>query len=132
MSMSDPVSDYLTRLRNAIKAEKKSVDVPYSNFKAAISEILKKSSFIEDYKVIESEDKFKHLSIKLRYNDGESVILGLKRISKPGIRKYVSNEDLPRVRNGMGIAIVSTSKGLMTDKEARNLKVGGEVVCEVW
>lgn len=132
MSMSDPVSDYLTRLRNAIKAEKKSVDIPYSKFKEAISEILKKSSFIEDYKIIEAEDKFKHLSLKLKYSDGDSVILGLKRISKPGIRKYVANDSLPRVRNGMGIAIVSTSKGLMTDKEARNLKVGGEVVCEVW
>lgn len=132
MSMSDPVSDYLTRMRNAIKAEKKSVDVPYSRFKESISEILKKSSFIEDYKIIETEDKFKMLSIKLKYADGDSVILGLKRISKPGIRKYVDNGSLPRVRNGMGIAIVSTSKGLMTDKEARNLKVGGEVVCEVW
>ena len=132
MSMSDPVSDYLTRLRNAIKAEKKSVDIPYSKFKEAISEILKKSSFIEDYKIIEDGDKFKHLSIKLKYSDGDSVILGLKRISKPGIRKYVANDSIPRVRNGMGIAIMSTSKGLMTDKEAKNLNVGGEVVCEVW
>ena len=114
MSMTDPIADYLTK------------------FKQAISEILKKSSFIEDFKVIETEGKFKMLSLKLKYNDGESVILGLKRISKPGIRRYVSNEDIPRVRNGLGISIVSTSKGLLTDKEARSLKVGGEVVCEIW
>ncbi|MBS1551263.1 MAG: 30S ribosomal protein S8 [Bacteroidetes bacterium] len=132
MSMTDPIADYLTRVRNSLKAGKKTVDMPYSKFKHAISEILKKSSFIEDFKVIETEGKFKILSIKLKYNDGESVILGLKRISKPGIRRYVSNEDIPRVRNGLGISIVSTSKGLLTDKEARKLKVGGEVVCEIW
>ena len=106
--------------------------MPYSNFKQAISEILKKTSFIEDFKVIETEKKFRMLSIKLKYNDGDSVILGLKRISRPGIRRYVDNTKIPRVRNGMGIAIVSTSKGLLTDKEARSLKVGGEVVCEIW
>ncbi|MBK6538201.1 MAG: 30S ribosomal protein S8 [Ignavibacteria bacterium] len=132
MSMTDPIADYLTRVRNSLKAGKKTVDMPYSKFKQAISEILKKSSFIEDFKVIETEGKFKMLSLKLKYNDGESVILGLKRISKPGIRRYVSNEDIPRVRNGLGISIVSTSKGLLTDKEARSLKVGGEVVCEIW
>jgi len=132
MSMSDPISDYLTRVRNALKAGKKTVDIPYSKFKEAISGLLKKSSFIEDFKVIENDKKFKMLSIRLKYYDGDSVILGLKRISRPGIRRYVNNEDLPRVRNGLGVAIVSTSKGLMTDKEARNLKVGGEVVCEVW
>lgn len=132
MSMTDPIADYLTRVRNSLKAGKKTVDMPYSNFKQAISEILKKTSFIEDYKVIETEKKFRMLSIKLKYNDGDSVILGLKRISRPGIRRYVDNTKIPRVRNGMGIAIVSTSKGLLTDKEARNLKVGGEVVCEIW
>lgn len=130
--MSDPISDYLTRVRNALKAGKKTVDIPYSKFKEAISDILKKTSFIEDFKVIESEEKFRFISIKLKYADGDSVILGLKRVSRPGIRRYVNNETIPRVRNGMGIAIVSTSKGLMTDKEARKLKVGGEVVCEVW
>lgn len=132
MSMTDPIADYLTRVRNSLKAGKKTVDMPYSNFKQAISEILKKTSFIEDFKVIETEKKFRMLSIKLKYNDGDSVILGLKRISRPGIRRYVDNTKIPRVRNGMGIAIVSTSKGLLTDKEARSLKVGGEVVCEIW
>lgn len=132
MSMSDPIADYLTRVRNALKAGKKTVDMPYSKFKEAISEIMKKSSFIEDYKIVDTEKKFKMLSVKLKYSDGESVILGLKRISRPGIRRYVKNEDIPRVRNGLGIAIVSTSKGLLTDNEARNLKVGGEIVCEIW
>ncbi len=132
MSMTDPISDYLTRLRNALKAGKKSVDLPSSKFKESISDILKKTSFIEDYKVIENDKKFKMLSIRLKYSDGDSVILGLKRISRPGIRRYVNHEDLPRVRNGLGIAIVSTSKGLLTDGEARRLKVGGEVVCEIW
>ncbi len=115
-----------------LRQERKLLTFRHSNFKEAICGILKKSSFIEDFKVIETEKKFKMLSIKLKYSDGDSVILGLKRISRPGIRRYVNNEDLPRVRNGLGIAIVSTSKGLMTDKEARNLKIGGEVVCQVW
>lgn len=130
--MTDPISDYLTRVRNALKAGKKTVDMPYSKFKEAISNLLKTSSFIEDFKIIETEKKFKMLSIKLKYADGDSVILGLKRISRPGIRRYVNNEDLPRVRNGMGIAIISTSKGLLTDKDARKLKIGGEIVCEIW
>ncbi|MEO6695265.1 MAG: 30S ribosomal protein S8 [Ignavibacteria bacterium] len=132
MSMSDPISDYLTRVRNALKAGKKTVDIPYSKFKEAISVLLKNSSFIEDYKVIETEKTFRILSVKLKYNDGDSVILGLRRVSRPGIRRYVNNEDLPRVRNGLGVAIISTSRGLLTDKEARKLKVGGEVVCEIW
>jgi small subunit ribosomal protein S8 len=132
MSMTDPISDYLTRLRNALKAGKKTVDIPASKFKESISGILKKSSFIEDYKIIETEKKFKMLSIRLKYTDGNSVILGLKRISRPGIRRYVNSEEIPRVRNGFGIAIVSTSKGLLTDREARDMKVGGEVVCHIW
>lgn len=132
MSMTDPISDYLTRLRNALKAGKKSVDIPSSKVKEALSGILKKTSFIEDYKVIETEKKFKMLSVKLKYSDGDSVILGLKRISRPGIRRYVRCEDIPRVRNGFGIAIVSTSKGMMTDREARNSKIGGEIICQVW
>ncbi len=132
MSMSDPIADFLTRVRNAIHANKKSVDIPSSKLKEAISEILKKSAFIEDFKILETEKKLKMLSIKLKYNDGESIIIGLRRISKPGIRRYVKYEDLPRVRNGLGIAIISTSKGLITDKQARDLKIGGEVICEIW
>jgi small subunit ribosomal protein S8 len=132
MSMTDPISDYLTRLRNALKAEKKSVDVPASKFKVAISEILKITGFINDYSIIETEEKKKFVSIKLKYHNGESVIEGLQRVSRPGIRRYVKFDELPRVKNGLGIVIVSTSKGLMTEKKAKELKVGGEVVCKVW
>jgi small subunit ribosomal protein S8 len=132
MSMSDPISDYLTRLRNAIKAEKKSVDIPFSKFKYSITEILKNSGFINDFSTIDLDGKKKFISVKLKYNDGINVIEGLKKISKPGIRRYVKSEDLPRVRNGLGVAIVSTSKGLMTEKKARENNVGGEVICEVW
>lgn len=132
MSMSDPVSDYLTRIRNAVKAGKKTVEMPSSKLKEAVSAILKDSSFIEDFSVLENDRKFRMLNIRLKYTDGESVILGLRRISRPGIRRYVGSEDLPRVRNGMGIAIVSTSRGLMTDKQARKNNIGGEVVCEIW
>jgi small subunit ribosomal protein S8 len=130
--MSDPISDFLTRIRNAVKAGKKSLDMPSSKFKESISAILKDSAFIDDYSVVENEKKFKMLNIRLKYSGGESVILGLRKISKPGIRRYVGCEDLPRVRNGMGIAIISTSKGLMTDKQARKNNIGGEVVCEIW
>jgi small subunit ribosomal protein S8 len=132
MSMSDPIADYLTRVRNAIKARKRTVEIPASKFKKAISDILKNSYLITDYNEGAAEANRSVLTIQLKYADGESVIQGLRRISKPGIRKYVDAENLPRVRNGLGIAIISTSKGLMTDKKARELKVGGEVVCEVW
>lgn len=132
MSMSDPISDYLTRVRNAVRAEKKSVDIPYSKFKSAISDILKNAGFIQDYKLIEADNNKSFLSLRLKYNDGKSVIEGLKRISRPGIRRYVSSEDLPRVKNGLGVVVISTSKGLLTDKQARTMKIGGEVVCEIW
>ncbi|HEX2788677.1 MAG TPA: 30S ribosomal protein S8 [Ignavibacteria bacterium] len=132
MSMTDPISDFLTRVRNAIKAEKKTVDIPASKFKKEIAEILKNTKYIDDYKMIDTENKRSFISIKLKYSGGESVITGLKRISKPGIRRYVEHASIPRVRNGLGIALISTSKGLMTDSQARKLGVGGEVVCEVW
>jgi small subunit ribosomal protein S8 len=132
MSMTDPISDFLTRVRNAIKAEKKTVDIPASKFKKEIAEILKNTKYIDDYKMIDTENKRSFISIKLKYSSGESVITGLKRISKPGIRRYVEHANIPRVRNGLGIALISTSKGLMTDSQARKLGVGGEVVCEVW
>lgn len=132
MSMTDPISDYLTRLRNALKAEKKFVDIPASKFKIALSEILKNTGYINDYSLIETEDKKKFVSVKLKYHNGESVIEGLRRVSRPGIRRYVRFEELPRVKNGLGVVVVSTSKGLMTEKKAKDLKVGGEVVCKVW
>lgn len=132
MSMTDPIADFLTRIRNAIKAEKRSVDIPASNMKIRIAEIMKEQKFIYDYTVIEAEGGKRYLSIKLKYKNGESVIEGMKKISTPGLRKYVSAEKLPRVRNGLGIAIISTSRGLMTDKKARQEHIGGEVICEIW
>lgn len=129
---TDPISDYLTRLRNALKAKKKSVEIPASNMKKQISEILLKNAFINDYKVVETPDKQGSIVVKLKYNNSESVILGLERVSKPGLRKYSGNKELPKVLNGLGIAIVSTSKGLMTDKEARQMGIGGEVICNIW
>jgi small subunit ribosomal protein S8 len=129
---TDPISDYLTRVRNALKARKRSVDVPASNLKKQITEILKKNGFIDDYQIVETSNKQGSIIIKLKYFNNESVILGLERISKPGIRKYVNNKEIPRVLNGLGIAIVSTSRGLMTDKEARKHGIGGEVICNIW
>lgn len=131
MSMTDPIADFLTRMRNAIKAEKKTVDIPVSKMKTGIAEIMKKTNYISDFSIVDSDGK-KYLTIKLKYNNGVSVIEGLKKISKPGIRKYVKYENLPRVRNGLGVAVVSTSKGLMTEKEARKLQIGGEVICSIW
>lgn len=129
---TDPISDYLTRIRNAQKAKKKSVEIPASKLKLKITEILNRNGFVGDFNVVETENKQGSLVIKLKYNNGDGVILGLERASRPGIRKYVESTAIPKVLNGLGIAIVSTSKGLMTDKEARKLGVGGEVVCNIW
>ena len=129
---TDPIADYLTRLRNALKAKKKTVEIPASKLKSKISEILLNNAFISEYKVVDTDNKQGNLVVKLKYYNNESVILGLERVSRPGIRKYVSKNEIPRVLNGLGIAIVSTSKGLMTDKEAKKLGVGGEVVCNIW
>lgn len=130
--MTDPIADFLTRVRNAIGAGKKTVDIPASNIKKGIAEIMKNTHFISDYSLIETDGVKKYLSLKLKYNDGVSVIEGLRRVSKPGIRTYKDSENIPRVRNGLGIAVISTSKGLLTDKQARAQKIGGEVICEIW
>jgi len=131
MTSTDPIADYLTRIRNALRARHKRVDVPATNMKRAITKILVDHKFVSGYS--EVEDKGHHvLRILLRYSDGESVIAGLKRISTPGRRVYVPSEKLPRVMNGLGIAVMSTSKGVMTDKQARGLQVGGEVICHIW
>lgn len=132
MTMTDPISDYLTRLRNALKAEKRTVDIPASNFKKELSEILKSNGFITDYKFTETDNNQGVINVRLKYSDGKPVISGLKRISKPGIRHYVNKDEIPRVLNGLGIAVISTSRGLMTDKQARSENVGGEVVCAIW
>ena len=130
--MTDPIADYLTRIRNANMAKHDSVEIPASNIKKSISEILKREGFIRDYEVAD-DNKQGVIKVFLKYgSNGERVISGLKRISKPGLRNYVSAEDLPKVLNGLGIAIVSTSAGVITDKEARQKNVGGEVIAYVW
>ncbi len=129
---TDPISDYLTRIRNAQRARRKTVEIPASKTKARISEILLKNGFISEFSLEETANKQGKILIRLKYYNSDGVILGLERVSRPGIRKYLSKDELPRVLNGLGIAIISTSKGLMTDKEARKLGIGGEVVCNIW
>jgi len=132
MSFNDPVSDMLTRVRNAAAANHTTADVPHSRLKAEIARILKREGFIVDY-TVEQEGSRSYLRLRLKYGRGEkSVIRGLSRVSKPGLRKYVGSDKVPRVFGGMGLAILSTSRGLLTDKEARRSKLGGEVVCFVW
>jgi small subunit ribosomal protein S8 len=132
MSMTDPIADILTRLRNANTARHEKVDVPASKMKEAISRILLKEGFIRNYRLIE-DNKQGVLRIYLKYGENkERVISSVVRVSKPGRRVYVGNGELPRVRNGLGIAIVSTSKGVMTAKDASRANVGGEVLCNVW
>lgn len=131
MTMTDPVADYLTRLRNAIQAGHKRVDVPASNLKREMTKLLQEEKFISKYAEIKGTSQ-NVLRIHLKYTDGKPVIEGLKRISTPGLRKYIDARSLPRVLGGLGIAIISTSRGLMTDQQARQAKVGGEVLCEIW
>ena len=133
MTMSDPIADMLTRIRNANTAKHDTVDVPASKMKTAIAEILLKEGFIKSYEVVE-DGAFKTIRIALKYgaDKNEKIISGLKRISKPGLRVYADVENLPKVFNGLGIAIISTNEGILTDKEARALNVGGEVLAFVW
>ena len=133
MTMSDPIADMLTRIRNANTAKHDTVDVPSSKMKIAIANILLDEGYITKYDIIE-DGNFKTIRITLKYGSdkNEKVISGLKRISKPGLRVYANSEDMPKVLGGLGTAIVSTNKGVITDKEARKLGVGGEVLCFVW
>lgn len=133
MVMTDPIADFLTRVRNANTAMKKSVDIPNSTIKAALSQILKDEGFIKDYEVV-SEDKSvkSNIRVYLKYDQKTRVISGLKRISKPSLRVYVGKDEIPKVLGGLGVAILSTSKGIMTDKKARREGMGGEVLCYVW
>ena len=131
MSMSDPIADMLTRIRNANSARHVSVDVPASNMKKAIAEILLEEGYIKNYQVIE-DGKQGIIRIALKYAGKEKVISGIQRVSKPGLRIYKSKDELPKVLKGLGIAIISTSKGVMTDKKARKENVGGEVLAFVW
>ena len=132
MSMTDPVADYLTRIRNGQARLKKFVDIPCSNLKKRISYILKEEHFVRDF--IEIKDgKQNMLRVFLKYDfDKNPVIHGIKRISKPGCRVYVSSDKLPRVLNGLGISILTTSKGVLSNKKAKKLSIGGEVLCHVW
>ena len=129
--MTDPVADMLTRIRNAGQARHRRVDMPISKLKIEIARILKESYYIHDYKVLD-DGKHGVLRIYLKYYQEKPVIRELKRISKPGLREYVGVKDIPRVRNGLGTVILSTSRGVMTDREARQARVGGEVLATVW
>ena len=132
MTMTDPIADMLTRIRNANVVKHETVDVPASNMKKELSRILLEEGFIRGYDVIE-DGKQGIIRIQLKYGQtGERVISGLKRISKPGMRVYADKHEVPRVLSGLGISIISTSKGILTDKQARKENVGGEVICYVW
>ncbi len=132
--VSDPIADYLTRVRNAILAKHRVVDVPASNIKREITKILKEKGYILNYKFEDDKDYQGNIKIALKYHPETKVsaIKGLKRISKPGLRQYCTHDDIPRVLNGLGVAIISTSSGVITDKEARDQKIGGEVLCYVY
>jgi small subunit ribosomal protein S8 len=132
MSMSDPIADMLTRIRNGIIASFDTVDIPNSKLKISIAKILKSEGFIKNYKVI-PDRRQGVLRVFLKFDEGgESVIGGLRRVSKPSCRIYTKGDSIPQVRNGYGISIISTSKGLLTDRQARKLGVGGEILCSVW
>ncbi len=132
MVVTDPIADMLTRVRNALTIRRQEVMVPASKTKQAIAEILFNEGYIESYELV-SDGNYKSIKLTLKYGpNGEKVIQGLKRISKPGLRVYAESRDIPMVLNGLGIAIVSTNKGIMTDKEARRQNVGGEVLAFVW
>jgi small subunit ribosomal protein S8 len=129
--MTDPIADFLTRIRNAARAHHKNVEIPASRMKVGLTEILYKQNFINGYSLLENGPQGT-IRIYLRYKEGKSVIEGLERISTPGLRLYTGAADIPRTLNGLGITIVSTPKGLLTDAQARQENVGGEVLCRIW
>ena len=131
MVVTDTIADFLTRIRNANMVKHETVLIPSSNTKVSLAKLLKEEGYISDYEIIE-ENGFKNIKITLKYVNGKKAIQGLKRISKPGLRVYVESKNLPKVLNGLGIAIVSTNKGILTDEQARNANVGGEVLAYVW
>lgn len=133
MSMTDPIADMLTRIRNACRAKHRRVDMPASKVKAQIAQILKENSYIQDYKTLETEEGRKILRVVLKYaSAGTPVIRDLQRVSTPGLRRYVGVTEIPRVRNGLGMAILSTSRGVMSDRQARQARTGGELLALVW
>ena len=131
MMITDPIADMLTRIRNANQAKHESVEMPASRLKLEILEVLKNEGYISEYEKVE-DGKQGVIKVTLKYNNKERVIKGLKKISKPGLRVYVKSTELPKVLNGLGIAVISTSNGIMTDREARQKKLGGEVIAFVW
>ncbi|MHB1305925.1 MAG: 30S ribosomal protein S8 [Limisphaerales bacterium] len=128
--MTDPIADLLTRIRNANKALVATVELPHSRLKESVVTILKREGYVSDFSVV--GEKLKRLKLKMKYEDRKGAIAGLKRVSTPGLRRYVGAMEMPRVLGGMGIAIVSTSRGVMTGAQARKAKVGGELLCYVW
>ena len=132
MSMTDPIADMLTRIRNAVASKHRRVDMPTSKMKVEIARLLKQTNFISDYRTLETEDGRTVLRVALKYAGGTPVIRELKRVSTPGLRQYVGAGEIPRVRNGLGVAILSTSKGLLTDRQARAQRTGGELLAFIW
>jgi small subunit ribosomal protein S8 len=132
MSMSDPLADFLTRIRNAVRAHFDTVEIPLSKLKVSVAEVLKKEGYITDYQIAEQGVQGT-IIIELKYGpNNEQVITGLRRTSKPGLRQYAKNDAIPTVMSGLGVGILTTSKGVMSDREARKQHVGGELLCEVW
>lgn len=131
MSLNDPISNLLTTIRNGVQARKETVDIPASRLNGRILEIFKNDGYIEDCRLMKNnvQGTFK---VYLKYQDKKSAIIGLRRVSKSGLRIYRKNDELPRVLNGLGTAVISTSKGVLTDREARKLKIGGEILCYIW
>lgn len=130
MSLQDPIADFLTRIRNAQSAKHVDVSMPHSNLKATICKVLEQEGYIDGY--ARSEEGKQELTVRLRYHEGAPVIEEIRRVSRPGLRTYLGAADLPKVRGGLGVAIVSTSQGVMTDREARRRRIGGEVLCTVF
>jgi len=129
--MTDPIADYLTRIRNAIQAKHKRVEIPASRVKLALTRLLLEKNLIAGFTEVDAVPQ-KMIRIQLKYHAGEPAIVGMKRVSRPGLRKYVSSEEIPRVLGGLGLGVLSTSRGLMTDKDARQAGMGGELLCEIW
>ena len=132
MSLSDPIGDMIARIKNSQMRNHAKVELPSSNFKVKIADVLKSEGFIIDYKVNENENNKQNLEINLKYHSGSPVISTIERVSKPGRRIFSSSTSLPKINNGLGIAIISTSKGVMTDIDARKQKLGGEIICKVF
>ena len=132
MSFTDPIADMITRIRNAQLRTLRKVSIPNSKFRARILDVLKEEGYISDYKTLTNENNKKSLMVDLKYHNGIPVIKEISRVSKPGRRIYTKAESIPKIKNGLGIAIVSTSKGIMTDNDARSKKIGGEVICKVF